>query len=80
MVLYSNTAVDNLAERYIEKGGEIITLEEGCLTTYGHAVFFGPGLKTTVVRSHYIDAMSSGYAVRKYNRAPAKYQAMIDAA
>lgn len=77
MTLYSNTAIDNMAKNYFELGGAVHVIEEGSLTTYGHAVFYGKGLKTVVVKEKYLNHWSSAYTARRYNSMPAKYLQIV---
>lgn len=77
MKLYSSEAVEKLAEKYIAKGGEITPIREGSLLEYGLAIFHGDGLKTAVIQEKYLNAWSSAYTCRVFNRMPAKYAQMI---
>ena len=76
MNLYTSTAIDQLINNYIEKGGEVTELEEGVLG-HGHLLLHGAGLKTTVVKEVYINEWSSGHKVRSYNETPKKYEQLI---
>ena len=76
MKTYSVKAVDNLINKYIDKGGEVTEIEEGVLG-HGHLVLHGAGLKTTIIKEVYISAWSSGHKVRSYNKTPKKYQSVI---
>ena len=75
--LYTCGAVEKLMNLYVEKGGEITEIEEGCLG-YGLLILHGPGLKTSVVREVYVNAWSSAHTIRKYNKCPAKYMKMLE--
>lgn len=75
--LYTYTAVQNLINKYLEKGGEVITLEEGCLG-YGLTILQGEELKTTVITEVYLNEWSSAHKIRMYNECPKKYKRMID--
>lgn len=76
MNLYSCTAVLELLNRYLAKGGEVIEVEEGCLG-YGTVICVGNGLKTIVIKEVFINEWSSGHTIRKYNKLPKKYSEMI---
>ena len=78
MKLYSNTAVENLAEQYRARGGTITKLRESVLLEYGLAVFQASGAKSTVVRDKYLNEWSSAYIVRMYNKLPKKYEKMLE--
>lgn len=70
--LYTCTAVQNLIGRYIDKGGESVTIQEGTLG-YGKMILFGEGLKTAIIEEVSLNEWSSGHKVRFYNKTPAKY-------
>lgn len=74
MKLYSNQAVEKLANQYIEKGGFIDKIEDSTLLEYGLAIFSGDKLKFAIVKDIFINEWSSGYSVRFYNKLPKKYQ------
>lgn len=76
--LYDCDYIAHLISQYSEKGGEVITIDEGCLG-YGFMIMFGEGLKTTIVKEVYINEWSSGHTVRMYNKMPHKYKQMITA-
>lgn len=76
--LYDCDYIAHLISRYYDKGGEVITIEEGVLG-YGLTIMFGDGLKTTIVKEVYINAWSSGHSVRMYRKTPKKYEKMITA-
>ena len=77
MKLYTNRAVELLAEQYQKKGGTVSIVEEGSLATFGLALFHGEGLKTAVVREKQLNEWSSGSVVRFFNKLPAKYAGLI---
>lgn len=79
MKLYSVKACEELMDMYIDRGGEAITLEEGCLGL-GLVVCYGNGLKTSVITEVYINQWSSGHKIRQYNKCPKKYADMIEEA
>ncbi len=78
MQLYTNTAGDNLVKKYIDKGGEVITIEEGCLLGYGLAILRAEGFQTTIIKEKYLNAWSSAYTKRSYNKLPKKYLKYIN--
>ena len=65
--LYDCDYIAHLISQYSEKGGEVITIDEGCLG-YGFMIMFGEGLKTTIVKEIYVNAWSSGHSVRMYRK------------
>lgn len=74
--LYSCTAVQQLINHYLDKGGEVREIQEGSLG-YGETVLFGEGLKTAVIKERYINQWSSGHTIRLYNKMPKKYEQYI---
>lgn len=74
---YTLTACENLIQKFIDNGGEIVTLEEGCLG-YGLTVCYGEGLKTAIIREVYLNEWSSGHTIRMYNKMPKKYAQMLE--
>lgn len=77
MTLYDMTAVDTLAKKYIERGGNVHVIQDGSLLDYGLAIFTADGCKATVVRERYLNEWSSAYTLRMYNKLPEKYKKMI---
>ena len=77
MTLYSGSAVQNLMNEYIRRGGEVLTIEEGGCG-YGNMLMFGEGLKTAVIQEVYLNEWSSGHKIRMYNKCPKKYEKMIE--
>lgn len=75
--MYSLSACENLISRYVERGGEVLTIQEGCLGL-GEMLLYGSGLKTTIIKEVYLNEWSSGYTVRMYNKCPKKYKKYID--
>lgn len=74
---YDLEACENLIQRYYEKGGETVTIEEGCLGL-GLVICYGDGLKTAIIKEVYLNEWSSTHTIRMYNKMPKKYEAMID--
>lgn len=74
--LYTCGAIEGLAEKYVNKGGELVTIEEGTLG-YGLSILLGDGLKTTVIQEVPLNEWSSAHKVRMYNKTPQKYFKML---
>ena len=74
---YSIKYIENLINKYYEKGGEMVTLEEGCLG-YGLCMLYGEGLKTTIIKEYYINEWTSGHNIIMYNKMPKKYEKMLE--
>ena len=75
--LYTLKACDDIINKYINNGGEVIELEKGTLG-YGLTVCFGEGLKTCIITEKYLNEWSSGHSIRFYNNTPKKYEQMIE--
>ena len=76
MNTYSLKFIEDLINQYINKGGEIAEVEEGCLG-YGTTICYGEGLKSTVIQEHFQNSWSSSHTVRMYNKLPKKYEDML---
>ena len=79
MSLYTCSAVSNLIDRYLEKGGEIITIHEGVLG-YGTMILQGEGLKSAVIQEIALNEWSSAHKIRMYNELPKKWIKAIEEA
>lgn len=77
MKLYTSGAVQQLADYYVENGGEVFEVEEGTLG-WGLTLMVRDGWKSAVVRETYVNEWSSAHTVRMYERLPKKYQKLID--
>lgn len=77
MKYYDLESCEKLIDNYIEKGGEVVTLQEGCLGL-GLIVCYGHNLKTTVIKEIPINEWSSVHKIRMYNKMPKKYEDMIE--
>lgn len=79
MNYYSCSAVKELIEEYVGRGGEAFTLEEGGVG-YGLTLLydFKNKLKTYVIKEVYLNEWSSGHTVRAYNKCPKKYKEMLE--
>lgn len=77
--IYTVSSVEQLIQKYIEQGGEMLQMREGVLGC-GDVLLYDPSgkLKTYVIREIYLNEWSSGQTVRAYNKMPKKYRAMID--
>lgn len=77
MRLFSVSAVENLINRYLDKGGEITTVKVGVLG-YGTTLLAGEGLKTAIIKEVFINEWSSGHTVRFYSKTPKKYSKFLE--
>jgi hypothetical protein len=73
---YSLAACNELISRYVDKEGEIITLDEGCLGL-GTIVCLAEGCKTAVIQEIYLNEWSSAHTIRLYSKTPKKYLQLI---
>jgi hypothetical protein len=75
---YRLSAVEDLINRYVERGGEVaIEIVQGSLG-YGTTICFGDGLKTAVIQERFENSQSSTHTITMYNKLPKKYQLMLD--
>lgn len=73
MKTYTVEAVEKLMKYYLKLGGEVNTIKDGSLTSYGLAVMTAKGKKFCIVREVYLNEWSSGLSVKFYNKLPKKY-------
>lgn len=74
--------VEDLISLYLEKGGYLVTLQEGSLG-YGLTLLVDSddvGLKTFVIKEYSAGQWSCTHTVRGYNKMPAKYAKMLELA
>jgi len=79
MKLLSNEQIGNLITNYTIKGGEVIWLKDGGLTS-GDFLLYDPAdkLKFFVIKEVFVNAWSSLQSVRGYNKIPKKYIKIIN--
>lgn len=75
--LYTSGRVTDLAAKYADVGGEIVTIEEGCLG-WGFTIMYAPGYKTAIIQEIGLNTWQVGHKVRFYNEMPKKYKNMIE--
>jgi len=71
MKTYTLQAVQDLQDKYIKKGGDVVVTHDGVLLD--DYICFGHNLKTTVITAVYLNDSSSAYTARSYNKTPKKY-------
>ena len=78
MRLYTIRATQELIDKYVEKGGEMLTIDEGCLGV-GNVILFDTNdkLKSFVIKEVYLNEWNSAQSIRCYNKLPDKYVQMI---
>ena len=76
MKLYTCSAIKDLMDKYIAKGGKMVEIKPGCLG-YGLTILYGDGLKTAVIQEVPLNEWSSAHKLRMYNKMPEKYKEMI---
>jgi hypothetical protein len=78
MTHYTLKAVEDLINRYVERGGEVaIEIVEGSLG-YGTTICFGDGLKTAVIQERFQNEWSSTHTITMYNKMPKKYKLILE--
>jgi len=78
MKLYNNDAVDKVVDMYLDNGGELHVIDDGCLAVYGMAILTCEGYKSMILREKYLNEWSSATTARQYNKLPKKYMEMIN--
>ena len=74
---YTISAIEKLINRYVERGGEVVEVIEGCLG-FGTTICFGDGLKSAVIQEHFENSWSSSHTITMYNKLPKKYEKMLN--
>lgn len=74
---YSLKVVENLISQYLDKGGEIFSIEEGCLG-YGTMVLSAAGYKYAIVQERFLNSWSSTHTIRFYKKLPQKFENEIN--
>ena len=78
MKLFTIRATQELIDKYVEKGGEMLTIDEGCLGVGNVILFDMTGkLKSFVIKEVYLNEWNSAQSIRGYNKLPDKYVQMI---
>ena len=75
--LYTLSACENLIQKYLEIGGDVVTLVEGTLGL-GLTVCYCEGYKTAVITEIPLNCWESVHSVRMYNHMPEKYQKKLE--
>lgn len=80
MKIYTETQVNDLINRYTEKGGNAWTVADGVLGL-GIVVLFPDSpespLASFVIKEIALNEWSTAHTIRKYNRLPQKYAAIV---
>ena len=74
---YRLETCENLMQKYIEIGGEVLTVVEGCLGL-GITICQAEGKKAAVIKEFFVSSWSSGHTITMYNKLPKKYEKMIE--
>jgi len=77
MKTYSTKAIQNLIDQYLNKGGNAIQTDEGCLGM-GNWILMADGYKTAIVKEIALNEWSSGHTVRMYSKLPKKYEKQLE--
>jgi hypothetical protein len=73
----STNAIQNLTDKYISKGGQVVELVEGILG-FGTTICFGDNLKCCIIQEVFESSWSSTHTIRFYNNMPKKYQSLLN--
>ena len=80
MKLYTIRATQEFIDKYVDEGGEILTIDEGCLGV-GNVILFDitDKLKSFIIKEVYLNEWNSAQSIRGYNKLPDKYMQIINA-
>jgi hypothetical protein len=79
MTNYPLSNCQSLIESYVNQyGGQVTTLEEGCLGLGLTILHDAPGMKSYVITEYFINSCTSGHKVRGYNKLPKKYKNALE--
>lgn len=71
----TNEQINRLADRYVEKGGVIYTIEGSLNDNY---ILSGAGLKTMIIKEIPLNDWSSCNVIKRYNKCPKKYERVME--
>lgn len=79
MKLYTSKSVDDFIESYVESGGEVAVIDEGCLA-HGLTILYDAAdrLYNYIITEVSLSCWGSADKVRRYAKLPKKYQKMIE--
>ena len=79
MKLYSPKSVDDFIGNYVEQGGEVAVIDEGCLA-HGLTILYDAAnrLYNYIITEVPLNCWSSADKVRRYKKLPKKYQEMVN--
>lgn len=77
MTIYTKKAVDDLMNRYEQRDGFAAYVVAGVLLD--SYILTANGCKTAIIKEKYLNAWTSGYLIRMYNRTPGKYAHVMQA-
>ena len=77
MKYYNIEVCKKLIEKYTNKKGMILTLEES-KHGLGTVICYGNGLMTTIIREKHINESNVNYTIRMYMKMPKKYEKWIE--
>ena len=79
MKLYTIGFTQDFIDKYVEKGGEWLTIDEGCLGVGNVILFDTTGkLRSFVIKEVPLNVWNSAQSIRGYNKLPDKYVQMIN--
>jgi hypothetical protein len=77
MTTYTNEAVQDLINAYVNRDGEVIEVVEGCLG-YGTTICSAYGCKYAVIQEVFLNSWSSTHTIKMYNKLPKKYENLLE--
>lgn len=68
----NSTDCQQIIDKYIEYGGYIEQINEGCLGLGFLILHSAPGKKSIIIQEYFINSWQSGHNVKMYNKLPKK--------
>lgn len=76
---YTLQSCEELIEKYVnELGGDLITIDEGCLGLGTILLYGATGKKSVLIKEYFINSWTSGHDIKMFNKLPKKYQHYIN--
>ena len=75
---YSLQSCESLINKYVnEYGGEVATIEDGCLGLGTLLLHGAKGKKTILIKEFFINSWNSGHTIKMFNKMPKKYETIL---
>lgn len=75
--MYDLKQCEKLIDTYIDMGGSIMQIEDGCLGLGTLLLHDAPGKKSILIKERFLNEWSSTHTIRQYNKLPKKYAELV---